>query len=816
MSRNVLPAKVLPINITSISAAPQTFDPKSTNLWPNNTDSWDIVMGVTQMPHSDNNVGASKGFWSGLDVTVGDWITTEGSGRTLQIITIKSATATKMEVIVVDKYRVNTLNDQTQNGDGGIQKGKGFLYSVVNAVPILYPLPDAFPGTISTMMAAQLVSRAFHVGGETGYDSAANAVQSDSAVNLSQPLGGGGGGGATQFTKLTDVPSSYGSDAGYYVRVNANANGLEFGQLPTFTTSFLKLTDAPTSYQGQANQFVAVNSKGTGLTFVSPPQGGGGSPDLGTPTTGVYDDGAIKGWVSGTTTISDAFYQTNKFLNYFVPVSPPNLSNVTLVSTDGLYKRDGHNILTATGIPSNCNYSLNFGTNVPFTGNTTITFTATGFGYDATGSLVAKLNGQTIGEIDNLQNGDLAGLTNGSLTITANYIYPKNDPISQYLAIDAKIVVTGYSAGLNELTLTCATGTSLINFVYDKDTAIATLTNAKIIVKNYGTLYYSSGIPHLTSSANISISITLSKWCSYGFIDTSILTINYNPPDLPPIEVGQGTYNVPSSFGVFAPDVSITGVPVAFPANLFGVFAMLFLTSKPLVDSTLQQYGPKLLIANGTPTNCIIEQGWVRNGITLTRCLVASSSSYPDMSSFTKLSDIYWDSGNVNSVGSSIHPYTASVIGGAVIASQDDYSSNYEPVNGPDLNSKNSKQYFDFYFQGILSEFTLTLVGDQPDSIAICFPNIAASYVMDPEFSQWFSGITYFNYPQGTWPGYLNAGIGCLYYTTTSTDPVTNLGSTTYLFTFGRMSSQFATDNVVIVRLGMSNDETINDIIVDF
>ena|GEM_PF-6787292 len=58
------------------------------------------------------------------------------------------------------------------------------------------------------------------------------AVSATSGVIvLATGTGGGGAGGAESFTDLGDVPASYASAGGQYVRVNATPDGLEFHQL---------------------------------------------------------------------------------------------------------------------------------------------------------------------------------------------------------------------------------------------------------------------------------------------------------------------------------------------------------------------------------------------------------------------------------------------------------------------------------------------------------------------------------------------------------------------------------------------------------
>lgn len=67
--------------------------------------------------------------------------------------------------------------------------------------------------------------------GTTSMDVAANTsviVYLDGTTNGLYAVSSGGGGGASTFLQLSDTPSAYGT-AGQVVKVNAGANGLEFG-----------------------------------------------------------------------------------------------------------------------------------------------------------------------------------------------------------------------------------------------------------------------------------------------------------------------------------------------------------------------------------------------------------------------------------------------------------------------------------------------------------------------------------------------------------------------------------------------------------
>lgn len=130
-----------------------------------------------------------------------------------------------------------------------------------------------------------------------------------------------GGSGVTQFTRLTDAPSTYVGSGLKHVRVNATATGLEFAVAGS--GAFVDLTDVPATYSGQALKGLRVNASETALEFVtgSGTVAGPGSSTAGhivtfADTTGevIQDSGYVlpTGSILGTT---DSQSVTNKSFN---------------------------------------------------------------------------------------------------------------------------------------------------------------------------------------------------------------------------------------------------------------------------------------------------------------------------------------------------------------------------------------------------------------------------------------------------------------------------------------------------------------------
>lgn len=76
--------------------------------------------------------------------------------------------------------------------------------------------------------------------------------------------------GSTTFTGLTDTPANFGGFGGYIVRVKIDESGLEFVTAgATGAVHFTDLTDAPSSYSGAAYQKVRVKATADGVEFAS-------------------------------------------------------------------------------------------------------------------------------------------------------------------------------------------------------------------------------------------------------------------------------------------------------------------------------------------------------------------------------------------------------------------------------------------------------------------------------------------------------------------------------------------------------------------
>lgn len=118
---------------------------------------WTATINVNQQPHSWAG-SSTPYFYNGLDVSVGDYIVTKGQARILKVITIASQTDQTITCTLEDDEKLNTYIDPFQIADGSILTGDGFIFSVVNGMPALFPLPEATPDFLDEYVS-QIISR---------------------------------------------------------------------------------------------------------------------------------------------------------------------------------------------------------------------------------------------------------------------------------------------------------------------------------------------------------------------------------------------------------------------------------------------------------------------------------------------------------------------------------------------------------------------------------------------------------------------------------------------------------------------------------
>lgn len=127
-------------------------------VWESYPYQWTSTLYITAQPHGSPNTPTPY-FYTGDDVSVGDYIVTSGRGRILKIVAITSKNSDTVVCTLEDENRDNILNDAEQLGNGGIPDGEGLLFTVENGWPILHPLPDSLVGTLPPWFASDITAR---------------------------------------------------------------------------------------------------------------------------------------------------------------------------------------------------------------------------------------------------------------------------------------------------------------------------------------------------------------------------------------------------------------------------------------------------------------------------------------------------------------------------------------------------------------------------------------------------------------------------------------------------------------------------------
>ena len=113
---------------------------------------WNATLTVVAQAHSDSTSTPVANYYTGRNVVVNDWITSDASGKALKVASIVSQTDTSVVCVLEDVDYSNALSDETGNLDGMIPNGAGigaYIFSVKNNVPILGNIPASLPGNLA-------------------------------------------------------------------------------------------------------------------------------------------------------------------------------------------------------------------------------------------------------------------------------------------------------------------------------------------------------------------------------------------------------------------------------------------------------------------------------------------------------------------------------------------------------------------------------------------------------------------------------------------------------------------------------------------
>jgi hypothetical protein len=145
-----MPAKLLVVNVTR--GSPTKFVGGQYPV------AWNYTLTVTPQLHSDLIVDPD-GYYDGRDIQVGDYFTTTNGGKALRVMSIGSANTNTVTCVAEDINQINGKLDPNQGYESAIPNGVGILFEVVNGLPVIYPLPNALPGTFDKTFSVQLLNR---------------------------------------------------------------------------------------------------------------------------------------------------------------------------------------------------------------------------------------------------------------------------------------------------------------------------------------------------------------------------------------------------------------------------------------------------------------------------------------------------------------------------------------------------------------------------------------------------------------------------------------------------------------------------------
>ena len=147
----IRPAKLLPIrfNLTSILGV----DTNGRNYRYNAK-----LTLINPQIHSDATEG---NFYNLTDLNVGDYVSTNGSGKILKIVSISAKAAESATIVAEDELRTNQQQDSSGNSQGYIPSSEGIVFEVKEGRPILFPYSqysESVVGFIKTT-ATEIISK---------------------------------------------------------------------------------------------------------------------------------------------------------------------------------------------------------------------------------------------------------------------------------------------------------------------------------------------------------------------------------------------------------------------------------------------------------------------------------------------------------------------------------------------------------------------------------------------------------------------------------------------------------------------------------
>ena len=193
----VFPIKFIRASISNVSVAAS----KTVGSVAGIAYQWNATLIVTTQAHSDSTTTPVANYYPGRNLVVGDWVTSDGTGKSLKIVAITSATDTTVACKLEDVDNFNAIADETGNLDGMIPNGPGigaYVFAVKNSVPILGNIPVALPGNLAGTDFANNIQSRFAAVATVGIDPTTGKL--DASILPTLVVGGAAG--------VVKIPSS--------------------------------------------------------------------------------------------------------------------------------------------------------------------------------------------------------------------------------------------------------------------------------------------------------------------------------------------------------------------------------------------------------------------------------------------------------------------------------------------------------------------------------------------------------------------------------------------------------------------------------
>lgn len=554
--------------------------------------------------------------------------------------------------------------------------------------------------------------------------------------------------------------------------------------------------------QMQAADPIADNDVVTKQYLQTFQAGDGMSIPLGNPTDSSLTDGAIL--FTGTTTVTNAVDQLNELMGKLIPQKPldfPGAQSLTILATQAGILSLGVPDNTAGGaLPAVAGGAVSRTAAASFGTNTIGSSAPTGPGNE--GILSGIINASTIDSIAFTAAGETKN--SGVLRVASNADFPSITP-GFWKAIQTNLTGGNSLNGWNRAKITHTVGeTNDAYFVYDPLTAIPVVLNGSTVEENAGTLAYSSGVPHYATGL-LKLNFTSQNLAGETYKAGNIIQVSTSNAIGGTIAWAPGANGLPSILPRNMPDFDTVNYLFDLSAN--GALVNKHGKGQTVVTATnmngvgVSTFGPQLLVKRGTttlvdemsiPVSILANGGPATNGSRI----IMGSGIYPNDSK-SSLTTGDW----ISSATPASHE--PAVVAGILGHDTVNYTTGYLPV-GPDRTAYDSgTQYFTFMFRRTaVSKFDIAINGT---FATLNVKLVGVSEATTSTENGWYNMKIL--YSGAGFPGNIGGGngsLGCALGALASGTPGT------YTCTFGTKSTTSATNNIVLVRIGLTAGQSIS------